>query len=118
MVRQLTQQLSKRGEKMRRPKNKHELKLYFDTKIGIDNFTAWYLDGGGEQQSKYYSKKWGKDWIQVEPSEGACPECEHDETETTNSLFYKDRNLRIIEATCSNCGHFFDLKSPYVKASK
>ncbi len=76
--------------KGRKPKNKHTLTIHFDTKVGIDNFIAWYLDGGGEQSSEYYSESWGKNWIYVQPGEDCCPKCEY---------------MRAEESECYNCGY-------------
>lgn len=81
----------------KKPKSSHTLTLHFDSKVGIDNFVAWYLDGGGEQNSKYYSIAWGKDWIHVKPSDEACPKCEHE-----------DEDHPPVEGEpfeCTNCGH-------------
>lgn len=51
----------------KKPKDQsHALTIYFDSAQELQEFTAWYLDGGGEQQSEFYSKSWGKDWLHVE----------------------------------------------------
>lgn len=91
-----------RGKK---PKGKHTLTLHFDSKIGIRNFVAWYLDGGGEQDSNYYSKAWGKDWMHVAAPDDACPKCEY--------VDYADdmRNSDDCEdVVCSNCNHKYKVK--------
>jgi hypothetical protein len=75
----------------KKPTGKHTLTLHFDSKVGVENFIAWYLDGGGEQDSEYYSIAWGKDWIHVKPSDEACPKCEH-----TRSA---------EDADCDNCDY-------------
>lgn len=43
----------------------YELKLVFDSKNDAKHFIAWWLDGGGEQHSEFYtdygkSDKWDK----------------------------------------------------------
>lgn len=81
----------------KKPKGKHTLTLHFDTKVGVENFIAWYLDGGGEQDSGYYSKSWGKDWIHVQPDCDACPKCEHPEMET------EELNNNTVKYKCCNC---------------
>ncbi len=51
----------------KKPKNQeHALTIYFDSAEAIEEFTAWYLDGGGEQQSEFYAKSWGDNWMHVE----------------------------------------------------
>ena len=75
----------------KKPKKSHTLTIHFDTKVGVDNFIAWYLDGGGEQDSKYYSTAWGKDWLHVRPADEACPKCEYERDD--------------IEADCTNCDY-------------
>ncbi len=76
----------------KKPKGKHTLTLHFDTKVGVENFIAWYLDGGGEQDSQYHSQAWGKDWLYVKPSDEACPKCEYIRAEEENN-------------ECLNCGY-------------
>jgi len=38
-------------------KNKHyfKLELRFNTKKEMENYIGWYLDGGGEQVSEFYT---------------------------------------------------------------
>lgn len=78
---------------MKKPNNKHSLTLYFDSKQGIDNFIGWYIDGGGEQYSNYYSEDWGKDWIYVKPPQGHCPKCEYWDEDMEFSIFDKCPNM-------------------------
>lgn len=42
--------------------------LEFDSDLAADNFTSWWLDGGGEQYLGFYSKNWDleKGYIRVE----------------------------------------------------
>lgn len=77
--------------KGRKPKDKHTLTLHFDSKEGVENFKAWYLDAGGEQDSRYYTTSWGKDWMYVQPSDDACPECEYEDI--------------VEDGECTNCGY-------------
>lgn len=60
-----------------RYKEQYPLTLYFDTAQGVMNFRAWYLDGGGEQASNYYSEDHGKNWMYLKPPDNACPHCEY-----------------------------------------
>ena len=75
----------------RKPKNKHTLTIHFDTKAGIENFMAWYLDGGGEQSAGYYEEAYGKDWMYVKAPPNACPKCEFTD-------IYKQSD--ILQGTC------------------
>jgi hypothetical protein len=100
--------------KGRKPKKSFTMTLHFNTKQGIDAFKAWYLDSGGEQDFKYYTEGWGKDWMHLVPGEYACPECEygHDEQEIY-SKFYKERLTRKMLWTCGNCSHEYEVKNHY-----
>lgn len=85
--------------KGRKPKGKQTLTIHFDTKVGIANFIAYYLNSG-EQDSNYYSEAWGKDWLYVQAPDDACPKCEY--------VDYADdeRNDPDNEdVVCSNCNH-------------
>lgn len=87
--------------KGRKPKGKHTLTIHFDTKVGIENFVAWYLNSG-EQSSQYYSEAWGKTWMYVAPPHEACPECEY--VDFADDERNSDDREDVI---CSNCGHHY-----------
>jgi hypothetical protein len=97
----------------KRPKGKHTLTIHFDTKTGIKNFMAWYLDAGGEQSSKYYSESWGKDWMYVQTSETACPKCEYDDKDLLEDIWEDDDNPEFLKTHCDNCTHIYKVKNPY-----
>jgi hypothetical protein len=96
----------------RKPKGKHILELHFDTKVGIENFMAWYLDGGGEQDSQYYTESWGKSWMHIKPNEYACSECEYDDN-TAQEMCNDHSDLRVVKIKCTNCGHEYQLDNPF-----
>lgn len=102
-----------------RPKNKKALTIYFDTQKGVEYFMAWYLDGGGEQQSGYYSKKWGDNWIDTEISCEACPECEFmGDDEEIRSAMWQDKSTQYIEWKCRNCDHKYNVNNVYKEDKK
>lgn len=96
----------------RKPKGKHVLELHFDTKVGIENFKAWYLDGGGEQDSGYYTQNWGKNWMHVKANDMACPKCEYDD-DTAQETCNDNADYKVVKINCGNCGHQYDLLNPY-----
>ena len=98
----------------RKPKGKHTLTLHFDTKVGIENWLAWCLDGGGEQQSQYYSNAWGKSWVYVKPDEDACPECEYScDLDEHRRQMYSDTSISKMDISCRNCDHKYSINNPY-----
>lgn len=99
------------ANKGRKPKDKIPLTIFFDTKIGVENFISWYLNSG-EQSSSYYSKGWGKDWLDVEVDDNACPKCEYPE-EDIQTFFWENRKVRKEEFTCRNCDHKYMLENYY-----
>lgn len=67
-------------------KNKEvTLTLTFKSEMSRGNFTAWYLDGGGEQISKYYvDDKWTKDKWNLSADPDSCPKCEFSDCDYIN----------------------------------
>jgi hypothetical protein len=99
------------------PMDKVKLTLYFDTKQGRSNFLAWYLDGGGEQGSHYYTRgNWTEEWIYLAPPETACPKCEYsfDEDEI-NGFFWDNKSIMRKTFKCGNCGHKYNIENIYSK---
>lgn len=92
-------------------KKKYVLEMRFETQTGLENFRAWYLDGGGEQDSGYYSDKWGKSFIDVKCSEDDCPKCEFQNDNQTR--FWENRTIRKLAVVCSNCTHAYVQVNPY-----
>lgn len=103
-------------KKVEPPEGKHTLVLYFDTPEGVQNFSSWYLDGGGEQESHYYVHSSRMGWMYLMPPEDACPRCEYcRDEESNNNYFFEHRSVRRITKKCHNCGHKYPLKNPYSK---
>jgi hypothetical protein len=98
---------------MRKPKNKKELTLYFDTEQGIRNFIAWYTDGGGEQNSSYYSETCGKNWMYVKPPEDCCPKCEYVDQDNIQTYLWNNKKIKEIDWNCENCSHAYTIANYY-----
>lgn len=106
--------MTKKKQAPTEPSNKIKLTLYFDTKAGRKNFQAWYLDGGGGQDSHYHSTKWADEWMYLTPPGNACPECECGADEDgINGFFYDNRETRCKKFTCNNCGQEYLVDNPY-----
>ena len=77
----------------RKPKGKHVLELHFDTKIGVENFIAIYLDGGGDHTMGYDAVAWGKKWMQMKTM-SRCAACEWYDPYGSD---------RVVNTKCPNC---------------
>lgn len=93
-------------------KTKHKLTLYFDSKQGVSNFRAWYIDSGGEQSSNYFSEDRGDDWLYLKPPKEACPKCEYYEGDILDAL-YEQKTKKVIEYQCVNCNHNYKIENCY-----
>lgn len=90
----------------RRPKNKVAVTLYFDSKDQAEWFSAYWLDGGGDQQmAQTYTKSWGKDWFYQKTSENACPKCGY-----LDHNFYNSFTTPGTTYQCPNCPAKYTLK--------
>ena len=97
------------SSKKSKPKGKHTLTIHFDTKVGIKNFIAQYLNSC-EQHMEYYSQGWGKDWIYVKPPGGACPKCEFNDW--GDWYDYDNTDNKVLKVQCSNCEHNYEIPNP------
>jgi hypothetical protein len=99
--------------KPKKPTGKKTLTIHFDTAKGIKNFVAWYLQSG-EQNSRYFSEAWGKDWLYVKTSRTACPKCEYDDDTLLDDLWV-NTVYPVLKTECTNCKHVYKVKNPYYK---
>lgn len=99
-------------KRSKKPVGTNTVTVHFDTKEGVKNFIAWYLDGGGEQSSHYHADKWGKDWIHVKAPEEACIMCEHYDEELLNKAS-NNVKLKRVPVTCWNCNKYYSFANPY-----
>jgi hypothetical protein len=95
----------------KKPISKKTLTIHFDTQVGLDNFVAWYSNSG-EQDSGYYEKTSGSDWIYVKPPEDACPSCEYSSDNNQQKL-WDNKQLKVVPLECTNCGYKWNLKNYY-----
>jgi hypothetical protein len=81
------------------PEEERSLTLIFQSPDDVEQWIAWYLDGGGEQVANYYSnldeskwqKKKGKTLV-LEGDNLRCPECR-----STNYLDLADGNEYVVK---------------------
>jgi hypothetical protein len=97
----------------KKPKNKIELTLCFESKIERDNWTSWYLNSG-EQNSNAYTKAWGGNWMHLESPGEACPKCFYYDPDLLTDL-WEDPEHEKLKTKCTNCEHVYSVKNPYYK---
>jgi len=89
------------------------LTLHFDTKVGRENFIAWYLQSGEQQAGYFTDGRLGKNWMHVKPGHGACPKCEYPLEDKVRGFLYEKKKYPYILNTCMNCDHEYRLDNPY-----